>query len=91
VREKTMKKELIKQLEVPVHNLELGMPSLEEARKNLITIINEEKKRRHGVIKIIHGYGSSGVGGVLYHGLRKSLRLRIKEEFVILLSGKNLV
>ena len=31
------------------------------------------------MLKVIHGYGSSGKGGPLYVGLRKSFRLRKKE------------
>jgi hypothetical protein len=34
------------------------------------------------VLKVIHGYGSSGKGGALCVGLRKSFRLR-KKEWVI--------
>ena len=31
------------------------------------------------MLKVIHGYGSSGEGGKLCSGIRKSLRLRVKE------------
>jgi hypothetical protein len=34
------------------------------------------------VLKIIHGYGSSGKGGVLRVGLRKSFLLRRKEGVI---------
>ncbi len=30
-------------------------------------------------LKVIHGWGSSGAGGTLAVGIRKSLRLRVKE------------
>ena len=33
-------------------------------------------------LKIIHGYGSSGKGGTLNHGLRKSFALRKKEGLI---------
>jgi hypothetical protein len=40
-----------------------------------------EAARAEGVrlMKVIHGWGSSGAGGTLCVGLRRSLRLRIKE------------
>ena len=63
-------------------NVEEGLPSLEEARKLVI----EESRRAKGsgirVIKVIHGYGSSGKGGKLCTGLRKSFGLRKKEEVI---------
>ncbi len=60
-------------------NLEAGSPTLDEARLRLLAEIEAARKQRVRVLKIIHGYGSSGAGGVLCVGLRKSLRLRIKE------------
>lgn len=48
-----------------------GMPTLEEAKRRLLL----EVRRCHGegisVLKIIHGYGSGGRGGVLRTGLRR--------------------
>jgi len=52
----------------------------------VVTFIIEEIKRakREGVkvLKVIHGYGSSGKGGALYVGLRKSFGLRKKEAVI---------
>jgi hypothetical protein len=60
-------------------NLESNLPSLDEARRFLL--MQMETARRDGVrvLKVIHGYGSSGAGGILCAGIRKSLRLRVKE------------
>ncbi len=60
-------------------NLESGLPSLDEARRKLLAEM--DKARREGVklLKVVHGYGSSGAGGKLCAGIRKSLRLRVKE------------
>jgi hypothetical protein len=60
-------------------NLEAGLPSLDEARRKLLTEM--EKARQQGVklLKVVHGYGSSGGVGTLCVGIRKSLRLRVKE------------
>lgn len=47
------------------------MPTLEEAKRRLLL----EVRRCHGdgisVLKLIHGYGSGGRGGVLKAGLRR--------------------
>ncbi len=64
------------------YNVEAGLPTLDEARRR---VIEEMKRARQGgtrVLKVIHGYGSSGKGGVLCIGLRKSFRLRRKEGVI---------
>lgn len=60
-------------------NLESGRPDLDTARRRLLAEI--DAARAHGVrlLKVIHGWGSSGTGGILAVGIRKSLRLRVKE------------
>ena len=63
-------------------NVEATMPTLEEARRMMITEIKEARRQGVRVLKVIHGYGSSGKGGALCTGLRKSFRLR-KQEGVI--------
>jgi hypothetical protein len=63
-------------------NIEAGFPTLEEARKRVIEEIKRARREGVHVLKIIHGYGSTGVGGKLCHGLRKSFGLR-KQEGVI--------
>ena len=60
-------------------NLKSGMPNVEEARSRLNTEIDKSKKRGDQVLKLIHGYGSSGVGGTLKDAIRRSLRKRRKE------------
>jgi len=64
---------------VRTFNVEASFPVLEDARKLVIEEIR--KARREGVraLKVIHGYGSSGRGGTLCVGLRKSFRLRRRE------------
>ena len=63
-------------------NVESGLPTLEEARRLVIEEIKQAKRAGARVLKVIHGYGSSGKGGALCFGLRKSFRLR-KQEGVI--------
>ena len=60
-------------------NVEAGLPSLEQARKLVIEEIRRAKGSGIMVLKVIHGYGSSGKGGALCRGLRKSFGLRKKE------------
>lgn len=58
------------------------MPSLDEARRQVLEEIRRAKKQGIRVLKIIHGWGSSGKGGKLCHGLRKSFALRKKEGII---------
>lgn len=53
-----------------------GMPTAEEARRRLAAELEVARRRGIGVLKLIHGYGSSGVGGRLRHALRASLQQR---------------
>lgn len=55
------------------------MPVLDEARRLVIDEIRKAKRDRVRVLKVIHGYGSSGKGGALCVGLRKSFVMRKKE------------
>lgn len=59
--------------------LEAGLPSLEEARRRLLAEMDAARRSGIRVLKVVHGYGSTGAGGVLCTGIRRSLRLRIKE------------
>jgi len=63
-------------------NLERGDPTVEEARQSLKTELERCRNRRVTALKVIHGYGSHGVGGALRQGLRKSLVNRRKEGSV---------
>ena len=63
-------------------NVEAGRPSLDEARRLVIEEIKQAKREGVRVLKVIHGYGSSGKGGALCVGLRKSFGLRKKEGVI---------
>ncbi|MEI2725777.1 MAG: hypothetical protein V9H26_20370 [Verrucomicrobiota bacterium] len=67
---------------IRTYNVEAGMPILDEARRLVIAEIRRAKREGVQVLKVIHGYGSSGKGGVLGVGLRKSFRLRKKEGVI---------
>ncbi len=63
-------------------NIEAGLPTLDEARRLVIAEIRKARRDGVRVLKFIHGYGSSGKGGKLCHGLRKSFRLRKQEGLI---------
>lgn len=55
-------------------NLELGRPYVEEAIKRLIFELKRSASMKDvTVVKIIHGYGSSGTGGKIRTATRKYL------------------
>jgi hypothetical protein len=60
-------------------NLKAGLPSVEEARRRLIAETDKARRESVRVLKVIHGWGSSGEGGKLGPAIRRSLRLRVKE------------
>ncbi|MGO8925663.1 MAG: hypothetical protein ACLQU3_02025 [Limisphaerales bacterium] len=63
-------------------NVEARLPTLDEARRLVIEEIKQAKREGVKVLKVIHGYGSSGKGGALCIGLRKSFGLRKKEGVI---------
>ena len=67
---------------VTTFNVEAALPTLDEARRQVIDEIRRAKREGVRVLKIIHGYGSSGKGGTLCIGLRKSFTLRKKEGVI---------
>ena len=80
----------IRREEIEVFNIEETMPRVEEARKILIEKLKNARGRGVKVLKIIHGYGSSGVGGALRLALRDSLLRRRKEGSVTnIIFGEN--
>ena len=64
---------------IEVVNLEHGFPSAEEARTRLATEVDVARKKGVGLLKIVHGYGSTGKGGTLRKTLRTML-LRMQNE-----------
>lgn len=57
-------------------NIERGLPTGDEALKLLSEAIDSAKRDGVTAIKIIHGYGSTGSGGVLRQRIQKSLANR---------------
>jgi DNA-nicking Smr family endonuclease len=59
---------------VKVIDLEDGMPTVPQARTRLIAELQIARRAGVAIVKIIHGYGSSGVGGDLRIALQATLR-----------------
>jgi hypothetical protein len=69
-------------MSVRTFNVEADRPSLDEARREVLEEIRRAKHDGVRVLKVIHGWGSSGKGGTLCHGLRKSFALRKREQVI---------
>ena len=61
---------------IRVVNLEQGFPTREEAVQRLDQAIEQARKSGVRALKVIHGWGSSGTGGVLRFATRSHLRQR---------------
>lgn len=57
-------------------NLELGHPTVDQALRRLTAEMNTSRHLKAPVLKLIHGYGSSGKGG----RIRTACRTYLKEE-----------
>jgi len=64
---------------VRVMMLKAGMPTVQEARARLNAEIDRAQGQGGVVLKLIHGYGSTGTGGKLKDPIRRSLQRRRKE------------
>ena len=60
-------------------NLKTGHPTVDEARRRLLVELKSARAAGGRLLKVIHGWGSTGEGGKLGPAIRKSLRLRVKE------------
>jgi len=75
---------------IPTLNLEYR-PTLPEALKKVRAFLATERRRGTRVVQIIHGWGSSGVGGTLRAGIRKELgAMKGRGEVRAFLPGEDL-
>jgi hypothetical protein len=65
---------------IKIIDLEDGMPTVEEARLRMQHELQTARKQGYVAAKLIHGYGSSGVGGVLRIELQKELQRQMRSS-----------
>ncbi|HWZ44191.1 MAG TPA: hypothetical protein VNW97_11995 [Candidatus Saccharimonadales bacterium] len=63
-------------------NLEDGMPTVEQARLRMGYELQLARQAGYKAVKLIHGYGSSGVGGSLRIELQKTLHKAAREKTI---------
>jgi len=67
-----------------------GMPSVEQARARLRSEIQGAQQAGVQVLKVVHGYGSTGVGGELRIALQSTLRQMVsRREIYECIYGEN--
>ncbi len=59
---------------VPSINLKVGLPTVDGALRKLKRELQDAKSDRRRLVRVIHGYGSTGVGGEIRVAVRKQLR-----------------
>ena len=75
---------------IKIVNLEEGMPRVEEARLRMQHELHVAREQRYKAVKLVHGYGSSGAGGVLRVELQKELqRLAQNGTIRVIIPGEN--
>jgi len=76
---------------VRIINLEEGFPTRDQAYQKLEAALVRARKDGIAVLKVIHGYGSTGSGGVLRFAIRGFLRQRKeKGEITAFVNGESL-
>jgi DNA-nicking Smr family endonuclease len=65
---------MAQQSKVKQINLERGFPTVEVACKKLVNELSTAKGQGYRAAVLIHGYGSSGVGGALRPAVRAKLK-----------------
>lgn len=61
-------------------NIKENSPTTEEAVANFLIALEQAKAAGAKVVKIIHGYGSSGKGGVILLELKKLLPIFVRQK-----------
>ena len=57
-------------------NLERGGPTVEEAIRNMVNELSTAKRIGCKAVVLVHGYGSSGVGGAIKIAVKEKLKER---------------
>lgn len=56
-------------------NLEYGSPTVDTAVRNMVSQLGSCKGQGYKAVILVHGYGSSGVGG----GIKTAVRIKLRE------------
>ena len=64
----------MKSLPIKTANLKADRPSVYEALQRLEREIALARQEKHALLKVVHGYGSSGAGGDIRIAVQKRLR-----------------
>lgn len=71
-----------------VVNIKENSPTVEEAVANFLIALEDAKMQNIKVLKVIHGYGSHGVGGAILRSLKTMLpALKRKKQIKDYFSG----
>lgn len=68
-------------------NLERGMPTVAQAMTRMVSALATSKRRGAKAVILIHGYGSSGVGGSIRGAVRNRLGQRDMQGIVRMSAG----
>jgi hypothetical protein len=63
----------IARLAIKTVNLKADMPSLQEALQRLERELALARQEKHSILKLVHGYGSSGAGGDIRIAVQRRL------------------
>ena len=65
---------------IRVVNIEVGMPTVNAAEQRLLSELRQARVQRVAALKVIHGYGSTGVGGKIKDAIRKILEYQRSQK-----------
>ena len=78
------------QMRLTILNLKADMPTVEQAKRRLLESLYAPRGPSGPVVKIIHGYGSSGTGGSIRTAIRELLSVWQRDGKVIkVVHGEN--
>jgi hypothetical protein len=67
---------------VRIVNLEEGLPTVDRAHVRLQDELQRARQQQLHALKLIHGYGSKGVGGAIRIAIQATLARRVKEGVI---------
>ncbi len=69
-------------MKTDIINMERDYPTVDQAKARILSAVPAARRRGVKCIKIIHGYGSSGVGGAIGQALPGFLAARQSQGFI---------